>query len=184
MRLDAQRSPDGRLRTSSYKRDGGERFCVSEETLSGTLVTEFKNNGEVVNQVYADKKGPEKVLAAYLGTQKLSIKETDAYEHVKVRANCTRCGNESIERAMDQQESGKISEVPVVPLFVCKRCKTRFYSMSDEYLKHLVSRKESLFEADEVAEQNRDESRFVHTLQEYIIRIFASKKIERLRVRD
>lgn len=136
-----------------------------------------------MDQVYSETKDTAKALSEYLGgAAELKVAETDKYEHVVVKASCTKCGEKSIERALDQQQAGKISEVPVVPLFLCKKCGSKFYSMSDAYLRRLVARKESLFEADEAAEKKLDEGKFVGTLQEYIIRIFASKKIHRLKI--
>jgi ribosomal protein L44E len=184
MKLDARMSPDRRLRTESYKTSDGENFCIAEETLSGTLITEFKSSGEVVNQVFAEKRDAPRMLSEYLGgTTELNIKEANMYERVKIKATCTKCGGENIERLMDQQEARSIREIPVVPLFLCKSCGSKFYSMSDAYLRQLISRKESLFEAKEMSERNINEDKFVKTLQEYIIRIFASKKIQRLKIK-
>ena len=93
-----------------------------------------------------------------------------------------KCGESRIERELDQRDTANMTNIPVVPIFICKKCGSRFYSMSDEYLRRLVSRKESLFGADEIAEREKGEAEFVGTLQSYIIRIFASKKIQRLKI--
>lgn len=184
MKLETYRSPDGRLRTDTYTAEDAKHFAIAEATASGTLVTEFEADGEVVNQVCVGTKDTRKALSDYLGgAAELRITDKASYERVTADAACTKCGSESIERLLDRQESGKITEVPVVPLFVCKKCGARFYSMSDSYLRRLMASSESLFEVDELAEKNTNEDKFVSTLQEYIIRIFASKKIQRLRTR-
>jgi hypothetical protein len=48
----------------------------------------------------------------------------------------------------------------------------------------LIKRNAELFEKDEVEEMKKDHDRFVNTLNEYVIRIFASKKITRLIVKE
>lgn len=184
MRIETRRSPDKRLRTDVYKTKEGESFSIAEETASGTLITEFKVNGEILNQLFDSDKDTRRALSEYFGeTAELNITDTNVYEHVKVNASCPKCGSEKVERFLDKQETRKISNIPVVPLFVCDKCGSKFYSMSDSYLRRLISSNESLFEADEAAERSKDENKFVHTLQEYIIRIFASKKIQKLTIK-
>jgi len=178
----ACRSTDGRLRTENYRAGGAAFFSIAEMTTNGSLVTEFKENGEVVNQVYADNKDSLKALANYLGGE-VSATNNGEYAHVKVAASCSKCGTESIERELDQKENKTIASIPVVPLFICKKCKSKYYSLSDAYLQNLIVRRESLFEAAELKEKNADENKFVSTLQEYVIRIFASKKIQRLHIK-
>jgi predicted RNA-binding Zn-ribbon protein involved in translation (DUF1610 family) len=184
MKIEARRSPDKRLRTGVYTGKEGESFSIAEETASGTLITEFKANGEILNQLFNSNNDALSALSEYLGeTAELDITDTNVYERVKVNAECPKCGSDKIERTLDRQETKKISNIPVVPLFVCDKCGSKFYSMSDSYLRRLISSKESLFEPDEAAERSKNESEFVHTMQEYIIRIFASKKIQKLTIK-
>ena len=181
MRIDAYRSPDSRLRTGSYRVNDEEFFSIAEPISSGILITEFKKNGEVVNQVYNKGSETEKVLAKYLDALgELELLNADAYERVKVEATCTKCGTETIERELDRADIRQVSSVPVVPMFVCRKCGSKFYSMSDAYLKRLVDNNAMLFETNEIELNKNDEVKFVHTLQEYIIRIFASKRIQKL----
>ncbi len=184
MIINAGRSPDKRLKTDTYEKDGGRSFSLAEPTHHGTLITEFKINGEVSNQLYVRTGNSLEALSGYLeGIGKLNIVDIDAYEHVKIEAACIKCGAENIERELDQHESENIVAIPVVPMFVCKKCDNKFYSMSDTYLRHLVARKEMLFEPEEMRERTKDEGKFIRTLQDNIIRIFASKRIQRLQLK-
>src|SRR5208337_4811460 len=103
MRIDAYRSADGRVRTARYPFGGGERFCLAEETGSGTLVTEFRNDGGVLEQLCVGKKGAEVALAEYLkGVGEICVYGSGAlpYEPVNVSAGCTKCGGE-VSRELD-----------------------------------------------------------------------------------
>jgi hypothetical protein len=183
MRIEARRSDDGRLTTGKYPFGEETRFCVAEEIGSGTLITEFRVNGEVLDQVCTGNKDADAALAEYLkdrGT--LHISESgSAYERVKVGAACIKCGGR-IVRELDLKPPRDIASVPVIPMFVCMDCKSRYYALTDEYLGRLVRENAELFGKDEIGERERDERAFVNTLQEYVIRIFASKRITRLKI--
>ena len=184
MRIRAYRSPDSRLRTDTYVTGGSECFAVAERVVSGTLITEFKPTGEVVNQVYSKANEVDSALSEYLGNDvKLDFVNTSSYEPVKVDASCMKCGTETIQRELDRQDTKTVYKVSVVPIFVCKTCKTRFYSMTDAYLKRLIENNISLFAAEEIEQRKKNEAEFVHELHEYIIRIFASKRIHKLNFR-
>ncbi|MGA3021003.1 MAG: hypothetical protein ABSD68_03585 [Candidatus Micrarchaeales archaeon] len=181
MKINVYRSPDSRLRTDGYRVNDEEFFSVAELTYSGILITEFKKNGEIVNQIYDRDNDLDNALTKHLGTfGKLEFLDVDAYERVKVNVACAKCGTESIERELDRADIGLVSNVPVVPIFVCRKCGSKFYSMSDAYLKHLVEKNVMLFETNEVELKKKDDAKFMNTLQEYIIRIFASKRIQKL----
>ena len=184
MKIRVYRSPDERLRTDKYSTRDGESFSVAERLISGALVTEFKANGEVVNQVYSKTKEAGSALSEYLGHDaSLEFIDIPAYEPVKISANCTKCGTDTIERELDRQDTRTVYRVPVVPIFVCRTCSTRFYSMTDSYLKRLIDNNVLLFEDNENEQRKKNEAEFVHELHEYIIRIFASKRIHKLNFR-
>jgi len=178
--LKAERSKDMRIMTSFYELNGTSRFCIAEPTKLGTLITEFFENGEVARQKYIRSSNTEQELVKFLG-EKVEITDTQKeYNRVKVKARCSVCGGE-IARELDLKAPSEIENVPVVPLFVCTACNTKFYNMTDEMLKSLVAEHEDLFEKDEIEEKSKDEEAFIETLQANIIRIFASKKIYRLK---
>jgi len=186
MRIEAHRSTDGRLRTESYSVCDELRFSIAEETTMGTLVTEFNDGGDVLNQVCTGTRDAEKALAGYLaeagiGTLNVANRGDCAYEPVRVDARCKSCKGE-IARELDLKRPDEIRNVPIVPIFICRDCGIKFYSMTDDYLRALVSRNEGLFKPDELSEKKRNEREFVNTIQEYIIRIFASKRISRLKI--
>ena len=184
MKISVYRSPDERLRTEKYASGDGESFSIAERLLSGTLVTDFKGTGEVINQQYVHMGDVREALSKHLGeAASLEFIETQTYEPIKVDATCTNCGTDTVERELDRQDTRTVHKVPVVPIFVCRKCGTKFYSMTDAYLKRLIENNASLFEAEELKQRKEDDAKFVNELQEYIIRIFASKRIHKLNFR-
>ncbi len=182
MALDFLISDDGRIVTSTYEREGQSRFCLSERTKYGTLISEFSSNSEVLNQVHIGSTDNEKSLLEYLGSKERRVVLVGAYRGIKVNAKCSSCGKIGLRRILDLSSPMEITEVPVVPLFKCAACGKIHYSMTDEYLRRIMQDKEGLFEPGELAEVRKDGNASVKMLQEYIIRIFASKKISRFKI--
>lgn len=181
MRISTSISVDGRLRTCEYPSDEGNCFCVAEATGSGTLITRFKSSGDVLDQTCDLSKDAKSVLCDYLkGEGALDFTNSGAYERVAVDARCGRCKGEII-RGLDLKNPEEIRSVPVVPIFVCKGCGRRFYSMTEAYLTRLAHRQSFLFSADDLKEMKKNEREFINNVREHVIRIFASKKITRLR---
>ncbi|MHB1829960.1 MAG: hypothetical protein ACYCO0_01060 [Candidatus Micrarchaeaceae archaeon] len=175
-------SDDGRMRTQEYLKGGESAFSIAEQTRVGSLITEFNSSNEVLNQVclrYGDAKA---AVAAYLGIREgdIRIESAGGYSGVRVDAKCRGCGASGLGRELDCVVPSEIKDIPVVPIFVCMKCKKRHYMLTDSYLNELVKNNDALFEKDEMAEINRDLGSSIKMLQEYIIRIFASKKISRV----
>ena len=178
--ITAYLSPDGRYRTMPYKKNAEDRFCLSEKTRKGTLITEFGKNGRIIDQIYLNGGDPESSLEKYLGIS-LHIEKKASYDRVNVSASCRKCGpREKIYRELDLTLISYVESVPVVPIFRCIGCGSRFYAMEIEYLNALVSRNTALFTEDERRGIEKDSESAIKELNEYIIRIFASKKIMRL----
>ena len=184
MKINACASGDRRIKTQRYAHEKGPRFSLAEGTLVGTLITDFSEDGEVLGQAHFKSKDTQTLLASHLsGVGELNVTCEEPYEHIQVNAVCTKCGKREIARELDLRKPEEIDKIPVVPMFVCKGCKSRFYSMTDSYLMQLVKSNSDLFEASELKERELNEKAFFETLQAYIIRIFASKKISRLTTR-
>ncbi len=183
MIVEARMSGDRRIRTDAYETEQGSIFCLAEPTQKGTLITEFAMTGEVLDQVLSDTKEAEQALAKHLtGNATLHVTEAPDYSAISVNAACSECGLTRIGREFDARAPESIGEIPVVPIFVCGSCGARYYQLGDTYLRRIVARKTELFDKAELAEMEKNEGTFVGVLQENIIRIFASKKVKRLRL--
>lgn len=101
------------------------------------------------------------------------------YEEVKLNRQCPHCGGTSLVRFANSVMTSK--ELPVMPIYSCNACTKRSYYLTDEYLAFLVKNNKALFEGAELAELEKDSQAFMHEMKEYIIRIFATKHIARIR---
>ncbi len=182
MSIKAFESKDRRVRTETYaKTDGtGALFSVAEPTKLGVLLTEFSQYGEVVRQEYRQSGEAARELSNFVNSE-LEISQIDEYKPVNVAAKCPKCGGE-IVRELDTKKPEQIDKVPVVPLYICSKCGAKYYSMSDEFLSSIVHSRQDLFEPKDLEEMRADEKAFIKLLQENIIRIFASKRIFRLKI--
>lgn len=170
----------GRIKTDVYEREG-LKFCLVEDTFKGTLITEFNLDCEVVNQNYLQNHNVLHELSSYVGSL-LEINDVGEYKQIEMKAKCTECGNVGLVRELDTHQAKSIVNIPVVPIFVCRKCGHKHYSLTDQYLKTLVANNKHLFEPSELEEINKDRYGSINTLKEYIIRIFASKRISRARI--
>lgn len=177
------RSNGSRYRTELYSREGSERFCIVEKVAKGVLLSEFNTDGEILVQLLNDTTDPEAEMRKHLGVKDVEVTDTDSYSPVRLNAECVSCKGSAVVRELDLSEPQKIKDVPVVPLYVCSGCKKHFYTMTDEYLRFLVSANSALFEEEEAKERVKDEALFIKTLQEYIVRIFAARKISRITIK-
>ncbi len=174
----------GRYRTAIYDAGGKRCFCIAEKTARGVLISEFYEGCEVRNQACVGAADAEAELRAYLegrlGKTELYLSEVESCGAVEASGKCSACGNGALGRELGYIDPVLITEVPVVPIFRCRSCGKRHYSLGREYLRRLVEENQGLFSSEEIAEFRKDEEQFINTLQEYIIRLFASKKIERM----
>lgn len=71
--------------------------------------------------------------------------------------------------------------MPVMPLYYCTNCSKQSYYLTNTYLEYLIYNNKGLFTNKEQVELQNDEEAFIAELKEYIIRIFASKKIMQIK---
>lgn len=177
------RSPDGRLKADFY-RDNEKLTVLSEKIKGGFLVTEFNCDGEVLLQSLESIDNGISALKRHLSIDdSCNIVDTEAYEGINVNAECSKCGKRNIRRELDMLDTEALSKIPTMPMFVCTSCGQRFYSLTDNYLKELIHSSIDLFTEEELAEKGKDEDAFVNELKEYIIRIFASKKVMKVSIK-
>ena len=171
----------GRYRTQGYAIGGSDVFTVSEKTSAGVLLTDFNVHGEVISQRYLKKSDAVEELRQHVPEgYEVSVAAWGAYAPVMLDVECSSCSRRTVVRELDLVEPSLITNIPVVPIFVCRSCNKKYYSMTRSYLTSLVDSNPDLFEKEELAMREKDEEKFIDTLNEYIIRIFASKNIKRI----
>lgn len=180
------KSSDGRYRSDTYFYDGNRRFCIVEKTGGGILITEFDEKGIVLGQKISLGSSLEEEIGRYVSVYSLkpTFKSIEKYERVVVKAKCSSCKAEKIARELDFSDPCLVNDIPIVPIFRCMGCGKRFYNIGKEYLSRLVDENKALFTSEETKEQEKDKDAFINTINEYIIRIFASKKINKIEIKE
>ncbi len=149
---------------------------IIERTMKGTLVTTVDKSVGVLDQEYIEKADALSVLKSRLPM--FTIKLVNEMQRTGLDKKCKKCGAK-LYRELESVDPSLLDNVPAVPMFRCESCGSRYYSMTNEYLSKLVDRNNELFSEDELHEIRKDREKGIALLNEYIIRIFASKKISR-----
>jgi hypothetical protein len=168
-----------------YKAAQGTDFpstFIFEKTRKGVLVTEIDERRGVLDQEYFKNSTIDALMKEKLGTE-AQIERVERLERTVLALQCKTCGTKLV-RELEFLEPIAIEDVPVVPIFRCTSCDKRFYSVTRTYLEHMVDRNNTMFEEQERSVLNDNRESFVNLLNEYIIRIFASKKISRIEMQE
>ncbi len=165
-------------------RNGRYRACLSdstvlivERTMKGVLVTTLDRTAGVLDQEYLKGADVSSVLGSKLPG--FAIETVHDMPKTTLGKRCAGCGM-LLARELESADPGVLDDVPVVPIFRCSACGKRHYSVTREYLGKLVDRNEGLFSEEDMKELRKDREKGINMLNEYIIRIFASKKISRI----
>jgi hypothetical protein len=180
-RAQLSRSKSGAVKLE-YLHEGKNVIALWEPFSTGILETVFNNEGAVMRQTMLKCASGKKEIDEYVGSLAgaLSVDaENVAYSEVRLKKDCPKCGSPSLERLVDLD--AEKPNVPAMPTYTCTSCQTRSYYMSDEYLEHILSGNVALLSDEEKAEMERNRDAFKAELKEYIIRIFASKRIMRIK---
>ncbi|MEM0201086.1 MAG: hypothetical protein QXD23_01650 [Candidatus Micrarchaeaceae archaeon] len=150
---------------------------IYERINDGVLVTEILKNEGVFSQSYLKNSNiPDILFNEY--KNEFFIEEKDL-EKTFLDKKCTFCSGK-LYRELEFLDPWNIKNIPVVPIFRCNSCGKKFYSLTDKYLEKLVSENKDMFEKEDLQEFNENKEKFINTLNAYIIRIFASQKINRI----
>lgn len=152
-----------------------------ERRDSGTLETTFDYNGAVTNQVLFrdDFSSAEGMLLRAMHTASIDPGEVSDVEfgEIQLKFSCPSCGKHTLKR----YAGSPIKGIPVVPTYACSSCSQHSYNLTKAHLLKIAMSNKDLFTTAECEELERDSGAFIAELYEYIIRIFASKKIKRVR---
>ncbi len=157
------------------------KSIIWEERDDGTVLkTTFNGEGAITAQALAkmDSKQIESEISSILSSISPKKVERQEFEEPVLSKKCPSCGSSKLVRYV---EANRHADVPVMPLYVCMECKAKSYYLTDEYLEFLVDSNYNMFSDDEQREIERDKNAFLKELRAYIIRIFASKKIQSIK---
>ncbi len=177
------RGTGGKVKLEYVQKDE-KRMALWEPFGKGVLETIFDGDGAVLNQSLFEKidnssSDIDRRLKELL--QSIAAEEPidSTYSEIKINKKCPTCGAATLERivGLETEKPG----VPVMPTYTCKSCNGRSYYLSDTYLERILSNNESLLSPEEIKEMRANREAFINELKEYIIRIFASKRIMRIK---
>ena len=175
--------PNGEIKLL-HKRAGSDHVMLWESMADGVVETKFSSIGEVVYrkaEKYPEGKGATHFLKEYADKEKIALKTEPVFSEVVLDKPCPTCGTRAVMIDYRQRRLKSVNDVPVMPIYTCGTCNTRSYHLTDSYLEYLVYNNASLFSGVESQEMSSDRDKFLHELREYIIRIFASKRIVQIK---
>ena len=148
-----------------------------EPVKGNVLEVTFSPDGSILTQklIKHDSKLIEELSDKFINSLDLDELAGAEYDEVKFDRECPKCGNRELRRYVEEFRSSDM--LPVLPLYICKNCRTQSYYLTDEYLEYLVLSNRELFSEQELRELSSDRQAFMKELKGYIIRILASKKI-------
>jgi hypothetical protein len=166
-------SSTGKVRID-YDDCGVMATVLFEPVGDHTLESRFDRIGSVTDQRLIDSNDVRRAAENFVVSMGADA-EIRQYREVTLQKECPGCGNAPLSRYIETLRSP--TKAPVMPLYVCGRCGTKGYHLTDEYLGNLVHGNMSMFDASELSELGKDEKAFMEELRAYIIRIFASQRI-------
>jgi predicted RNA-binding Zn-ribbon protein involved in translation (DUF1610 family) len=172
-------SKDGCRTKLEYTANGLEVVKLWEKSGELTVETTFDRDGAVLQQQLLDgNTDVEKKVKQELQSASVQAVREKPYEEVRLKKPCPNCGSDSLARC-PRSVSG--DPLPVVPVYRCKSCNKKSYHLNTAYLDYLVRSNTGLFEKGELQELESNRDAFITELEGYILRIFASKRITRIR---
>ncbi len=156
------------------KINGKDVTKVFEKTESGVLEVEYDGDGQITQQKLVE---PSREIAKeaeeYISEMRIGRLTAKPYSEVRINKKCPSCGSTKLERV-------KGESISIIPMYVCKSCGTRSYNLTREYLEALIKENVLLFSEEEQKELENDHEAFVAELSDYILKIYASKKIRHI----
>ncbi len=168
------RGPNGEAKFE-YMAGGESRTLLIEPLNEGVLKTLYDREGGVLKQIAVGGDDDLMVNEIYEVIKDSRSVRKVPYNEVMLNKLCPHCGVGQLRRV--REPAGDIKGVPVVPTYVCTSCGGKSYHLTDAHLRSMVNENRSLFTDEELNALNANEEEFLKELKEYIIRIFASKKI-------
>ncbi len=157
---------------------GNKEETVLWESIKEThaLQTSFNAEGGIIDQklLKLEQYTIRHLADDFIGREGIDVRE-GVFEEVKLDKQCPHCGKHAIKRF--SQGISEPSAVPVMPMYICMECKGQSYFLTDEYLDVLIKKHKDMFESAELEELSKNEQTFIKEVKEYIIRVFAAKKV-------
>ena len=156
-----------------YSTERGSFTETFEEHGKGVLRTSFNADGRVLDRRLLKQAGARATAAEFAKALKVEVLAAE-YCDVEIRKGCPKCDGSLRLHAAE-------GDVPIMPVYVCRGCGARSLDLTDEYLSALVRENRALFDSSELEEMERSPETFSSELRDYIIKIYASKHIMKIK---
>ncbi len=160
-----------------YGAEGKEETVLWEYIRQAhALQTSFNAEGGITDQklLNLERYAIRDLVDDFIERNGIDARE-GVFEEVKLGKQCPHCGKLALKRYA--QGLSEPSSVPIMPMYACTECKGQSYFLTDEYLDVLIKKHKDMFEPGELEELSKNEQTFIKEVKEYIIRVFAAKKV-------
>ena len=163
-----------------YKLNNADMIKLWEAQGDRVVETTFDSAGAVLHRqlLKSSRDKIESMVQSELDSASIRTAREKPFEDIRLNKPCPSCGSRSLS---NYSKSASGESLPVVPIYMCKSCSSRSYYLSKDYLEYLVKVNADMFSQGELSEYGKDNGAFIRELDSYILRIFASKKIARIR---
>lgn len=165
-----------------YSQNGTQVVLLWEQIGEDYLLqTAFDENGGIIDQVLSRLSGRTLRDSVDSFVERNGIEPRESvFEEVKLKKACPKCSKMDLVRVAESTSTA--SAIPVMPIYICRSCGSKSYYLTDAYLAKLVVKNKELFDPAELEDLSRlGEEAFMKELREYILRVFAAKKISNIR---
>jgi transposase-like protein len=169
-------SPEHKVRLEYEDSEGPVIVLWEPKEGKYLLQTIFDDKSGILDQklLNLESHSQNEVIEAFMESNGIEPKES-VYESVEFHGECPSCRMPSLVRYAAVES--KASKIPIMPIYTCKNCGSKSYHLTKRYLKKLITSNKELFENADIEEFAGDEQKFINELEAYIVRVFASKHI-------
>ncbi len=167
------RNANGDVRVDYLDDSNAQKTRTFELRSGNVLVTLFDGVGGILDRKLVKSGGSEWLALEFIKEIGLQAEYAGTYEQIELKRMCPKCGG--------RLSSSDEKIVPIVPTYVCTSCNTKSYHLTNEYLEVLIRDNRQLFTAQELSELDSSPEQFRSELKEYILKIFASKRVISIR---
>ena len=126
------KSRDGRIRIDTDENGAFPTMLFEPIKGGGYVRSIFSGDGGVILQTIIKANAND--INDYITRLEGNIMQCN-YEEVHLHKPCPECGNRSLRR--QHETAAQVSEVTVIPIYICQKCQTRSYYLTKEYISYL-----------------------------------------------
>lgn len=173
-------SPDHKIKLEYVVNDKRVTTLWEPKGNDMVLLSNFNIEGGLLNQrlFKAADKTTKDIANDFIDQNGIEDIRESVFEDIRLDKECPSCKSKSLARFAEFANTDKI---PIIPMYICKKCNSRSYYLTDDYLTILINEHKDLFEEAEIKESEEDFDKFRDNVKEYISRVMAMNKVIRIK---